>query len=257
MQLTPEIKQFIREHQSDSTDKLLLTAARYPGIDVPFAVNQIIARRQIRDKLPDWYKHGDLIYPSRLSTEQCSSEQTARYKQALLRGDSCCDLTGGLGVDTYYFAQKAHDVTYIERLPDYCKAAAHNFDILQANHIRIINADAREVITALKTNTFYIDPARRAACNKRVFALTDCEPDLLQLKPVLLANALRTIVKISPMADIGETLRLLPETREIHILAVKNEGEFNIAISPDTYLEENSKLLVLGEYRALQKCFHI
>ena len=55
MQLTPEIKQFIREHQSDNTDKLLLTAARYPGIDVPFAVNQIIARRQIRYKLPDWY----------------------------------------------------------------------------------------------------------------------------------------------------------------------------------------------------------
>ena len=35
----------------------------------------------------------------------------------------------------------------------------------------------------------------------------------------------------------------------INFLAVKNEGEFNIAISPDTYLEENSKLLVLGEYR--------
>ena len=43
----------------------------------------------------------------------------------------------------------------------------------------------------------------------------------------------------------------------INILAVKNRGEFNIAISPDTYLEENSKLLVLGEYRALQKCFRI
>ena len=43
----------------------------------------------------------------------------------------------------------------------------------------------------------------------------------------------------------------------INILAVKKEGEFNIAISPDTYLAENDKLLVLGEYRALQKCFRI
>ena len=43
----------------------------------------------------------------------------------------------------------------------------------------------------------------------------------------------------------------------INILAVKNEGEFNIAISPDTYLAENTKLLVLGEYRTLQKCFRI
>ena len=43
----------------------------------------------------------------------------------------------------------------------------------------------------------------------------------------------------------------------INILAVKDEGEFSIAISPDTYLAENNKLLVLGEYRALQKCFRI
>ena len=43
----------------------------------------------------------------------------------------------------------------------------------------------------------------------------------------------------------------------INILAVKNEREFNIAISPDTCFAENNKLLVLGEYRTLQKCFRI
>ena len=43
----------------------------------------------------------------------------------------------------------------------------------------------------------------------------------------------------------------------INILAVKKEGGLNIAMSPDTYLAENDKLLVLGEYRALQKCFRI
>ena len=43
----------------------------------------------------------------------------------------------------------------------------------------------------------------------------------------------------------------------INILAVKNEEEFSIAISPETYFAENDKLLVLGEYRALQKCFRI
>ena len=43
----------------------------------------------------------------------------------------------------------------------------------------------------------------------------------------------------------------------INILAVKNEEEFSIAISPETYFTENDKFLVLGEYRALQKCFRI
>lgn len=43
----------------------------------------------------------------------------------------------------------------------------------------------------------------------------------------------------------------------INILAVKNDREFNIAISPDTCFAENNKLLVLGEYKNLQKCFRI
>ena len=62
-----------------------------------------------------------------------------------------------------------------------------------------------------------------------------------------------------PEEWIGKTVGGLDIRKRynINILAVKNEGEFNIAISPDTYLEENSKLLVLGEYRALQKCFRI
>lgn len=217
------LKEFIQEHLNGNTDKLLLNASRYPGIDVPFAVSQITARRQIKDKLPSWYANDDLVYPSRLSAEQCSSETTARYKQRLIAGDCVCDLTGGLGIDSYYFAQKAKKVVYIERFPEYCAAAKTNFQVLGINNVQILNADAREVVNTLNTDTFYIDPARRADGNKRVFALAECEPDILQLKPILLEHAQRLIVKISPMADIDETLRLLPETTEVHILAVKNE----------------------------------
>lgn len=217
------LKEFIQEHLNGNTDKLLLNASRYPGIDVPFAVSQITARRQIKDKLPSWYANDDLVYPSRLSTEQCSSETTARYKQRLIAGECVCDLTGGLGIDSYYFAQKAKKVVYIERFPEYCAAAKTNFQVLGINNVQILNADAREVVNTLNTDTFYIDPARRADGNKRIFALAECEPDILQLKPILLEHAQRLIVKISPMADIDETLRLLPETTEVHILAVKNE----------------------------------
>lgn len=223
MTLSPELKSFIREHLNDDTDRLLLAASRFPGIDVTWATRQILARRQLKDKLPYWYTLDDLIYPSRLSAEQCSSEQTALYKQALLKGNSFCDLTGGLGVDCYYFSQKARIATYVERFPEYCEAARNNFTILQAEHIRVINADAREVASSLQADTFYIDPARRSTNNKRAFALADYEPDILQLKPILLEHSGRLIIKISPMADLGETLRLLPETREIHILSSKNE----------------------------------
>ena len=223
MQLTAGLKQFIRAHLTDNTDKLLLAASRFPGIDIRFAIDQIIARRQIQHKLPFWYEQDELIYPSRLSTEQCSSEQTALYKQQLLRGNTVCDLTGGLGIDTFYFAQKAGNVIYVERFPEYCTAAQHNFKVLNTSNIHIIHSDACDIIQTLQADTFYLDPARRGNGNKRLFALTDCEPDILQLKPLLLERARRVIVKISPMADPEETLRLLPETREIHILAVRNE----------------------------------
>ena len=221
--LSPAMKSFIRSHTPEEAEKLLLAASRYPEIDVPFAVEQLLARRQVRDKLPSWHANEDVVYPSRLAAEQCSSEATARYKQALARGGSCCDLTGGLGVDAFYFAQRVAKVTYVERFAAYCEAAAHNFAVLGAGNIRVVQGDARELAGKVEADTFYIDPARRGEGNRRVFALTDCEPDVLQLKAALLGKAKRVVVKISPMADIGETLRLLPETREVHVLAVRNE----------------------------------
>ncbi len=223
MHLSPELRSFIHDHFQEDTDRLLLTASRYPGIDVPFAIVQILCRRQIREKLPSWFTCEDLIYPSRLSAEQCSSEQTARYKQKLLKGESFCDLTGGLGVDSYFFAQSASQALYIERFPDYCEAARHNFAVLGTPHIQVLQADVRTIIAELETDTFYIDPARRNPDNTRTFALADCEPDILQIKDRLLTASRRLIVKISPMADLEQTLKLLPETSEIHIVAVKNE----------------------------------
>lgn len=223
MILTPELKNFIATHLSHDTDKLLLNAKQYKEIPMAFAVDQILARRQVRDKLPTWYNLPDLFFPSRISAEQCSSELTARYKQSLLRGKKICDLTGGLGIDSWYFSQVAKEVIYIERLAAYCEAAASNFAVLKADNIQIIEADVKNLFPSLQADTFYIDPARRSGNNKRLFAITDCEPDILQFKNILLKKSQRLIVKISPMADLTETLKLIPEIIEIHIVAVRNE----------------------------------
>lgn len=227
---SPEAREFIKAHISEPTDKLLLQAARYPEINVPFCVDQISARRQIKEKLPTWYGNDQLLFPNRLSTEQCSSEITAFYKQNLVEGSSVCDLTGGLGIDTYFFSLKAEKVIYIERFKEYCQIAENNFRTLKAKNIEVLQGDARELCQVISADTFYIDPARRSECNKRLFSLSDCEPDVLQLKGALLAKTRRLIIKVSPMADITETLRLLPETSEIHIVAVKNECKEILAI---------------------------
>lgn len=221
--LSSELKDFITTHLSDNTDQLILQAHRYPGIDVSWAADQILARRHIKDKLPLWYANANLLFPSQLSAEQCSSATTAAYKQSLLRGLRVCDLTGGLGVDSWYFSQAVPEVTYVERYADYCQAAKTNFKTLGATNINVIHANACTIANKLSADTFYADPARRSDTNKRLFALTDCEPDMLQLLPVLLPKAQRIILKISPMADLSETLRLLPLTTELHILSVRNE----------------------------------
>jgi hypothetical protein len=223
--LTPVVRQFIREHAGDHLERLLLGATRYPEIDVPFAVGQIMARRQIRDKLPSWFVNDELLFPSGMAAEQCSSEQTALYKQRLIsQATSLCDLTGGLGVDSLSFSRKAQKVIYIERLGSYCDAARHNFQSLGAGNIAIWQGEAALLLDRLpEVDVFYIDPARRGEGNKRVFALQDCEPDLTTLLPVLLERAPMVIAKLSPMADIRQTLELLPGTTEVHVLSVRND----------------------------------
>lgn len=225
VEMTDALKRFVREHAGEDTAALLLKSGRYPGIDVPFAVTQIQARRQIKSKLPSWHACEALVFPSKVAAEQCSSEQTARYKQRFVRDtDVVCDLTGGLGVDTYFFSRKAYRVRYIERYPDYCEAARLNFRELGADNITVTEGDGTALPDTLPApDVIYIDPARRAAGDKRVFALSDCEPDLVQLRETLLRKAPKVVAKLSPMADIRHTLSLLPGITEVHVLSVRNE----------------------------------
>lgn len=43
----------------------------------------------------------------------------------------------------------------------------------------------------------------------------------------------------------------------INIMAVKHKGKMNVSVNPDTVLSADNTLLVLGEHKSLQKCFHI
>ena len=223
--MTPALMAFIQAHLSDDPDRLLLSASRYPEIDMPFVVAQITARRQIKEKLPTWYQQEQLLFPAKIAAEQCSSEQTALYKQQLVtEGDTLCDLTGGLGIDSYYFSRRVKQVYYIERFPSYCEVARANMATLGARNVVVLEGDSTQWLDQLPAiDVFYVDPARRGEGNKRMFALSDCEPDLTQLLPRLLARAPRVIAKLSPMADLRQTLALLPTTQAIHILSVKNE----------------------------------
>lgn len=246
MKLTDELRSFIVTHAGDDLSRLLLSAARYPGIDIPFAVEQIAARRQIKDKLPSWYANDALVFPARIAAEQCSSELTALYKQRLVGEHMLlCDLTGGLGIDSFFFSRKVRRLFYMERFPAYCEAARANFTALGADNIEVMEGDSVELADRLpEVDVFYVDPARRGEGNKRVFALQDCEPDLPSLLPELFRRAPKVIAKLSPMADIQLTLDLLPGTTQVHVLSVKNEcKELVFILDRDADKGEKSPLI--------------
>ena len=62
-----------------------------------------------------------------------------------------------------------------------------------------------------------------------------------------------------PKAWVGKSILQLDVRRKfnINIMGIKHGGRMNVTVSPDTVLTEDVTLLVLGEYKALQKCFHI
>ena len=62
-----------------------------------------------------------------------------------------------------------------------------------------------------------------------------------------------------PKAWVGKSILQLDVRRKynINIMGIKQGGRMNVSVSPDALLTEDITLLVLGEYKALQKCFHI
>ena len=62
-----------------------------------------------------------------------------------------------------------------------------------------------------------------------------------------------------PLAWIGKTVGQIDIRKKynINIMAFRQNGKLDASVSPDTLLTAQITLLVLGEYKALQKCFKI
>lgn len=214
---------FIQAHAGDDVRQLALQASRYPQVNMRVAVTQIEGLRLASAKLPSWAATEGLIYPVRLSMEQCSSEQTARYKASLVGGERLADLTGGFGIDCSYMADSFSKTTYIERNEELCRIAEHNFALL-GKAISVINAHSENVIESLPHHDWlFVDPARRDGAGNKVVALSDCEPNVCLLEQLLIEKATKVMIKCSPMLDISQALRDLHSVSEVHIVSVNNE----------------------------------
>ena len=227
-------RQFIESHLNDDVRQLALS--KFPDdVDKTLALNQIEARQLLSKKVPSWASNPDLLFPKHLSLEQCSSELTAKYKASLVEnGDVFVDLTGGLGIDSYFLSEKFKTSYYVENQKELCNLAQHNFAVL-GRKITIVNSDAETFLNQnLKLDLVYIDPARRDIYNRKMVSLHDCTPDIIDLQNILLKNAKNILIKASPMLDISMIINELPNIAEIYIVAVKNEcKEILVLLRPD------------------------
>ena len=87
--------EFIAQHRNDDVRTLALQTKRYPTVDMREAVVQIEGWQHAREKLPEWAAAEGIIYPPKISMEQCSSEHTAKYKSQLLSGKRFAGLLRG------------------------------------------------------------------------------------------------------------------------------------------------------------------
>lgn len=190
---------------------------------------QVESLQKIRDKVPSWYRSG-LDLPTGLPLEQCSSQATAQFKATLCRGQRMADLTGGLGIDAYFFAQHFAHVDYVEQQAPLCAAARHNFSTLGADNITVIEQSAESFTAALEVSPqspaydlAYLDPARRDGQLNRVFRLEDCSPDIVQLQTKLLALSNKVLFKTAPLLDIRAVLSQVSQVAAIWTIAVGDE----------------------------------
>lgn len=221
-----KVRDYINEMSTKNLNihSFLLSKSPFPGISIQELAQQIIGRKIAKNKLPTWFENHTIVYPKKLNLEQTSSEITAAYKSKLVDGNTLVDITGGFGVDDYYFAKKINTVVHCELQKEVSEIAAHNFKQLQVPNIEVVNTDGLEHLNHIENiDVIYADPSRRNHQIKKVFFLEDCLPNIPENLGLLFKKCPVILVKTSPLLDIKKGLDSLQNVKEIHVVAVKNE----------------------------------
>lgn len=223
--LHPEVQQFINDNLNAETSKLLFKGSPFDTISIQELVTQIISKKKCEKKLPNWFKTENIYYPPKVHIEQTSSEITAAYKSSLVSGDSIIDITGGFGIDCYYFSKKFRKVTHCELDGNLSTIVKNNYQQLKTGTINLVSGDGIEFLknNDSKFDWIYIDPSRRDSIDKKVFLLKDCLPNVPENLELLFSKSDRILIKNSPILDLSKTIEELQYVKEIHIVAVHNE----------------------------------
>ncbi len=223
--LSKSVQEFISVNLRIDTSQLLFKNPVFESVTNKELVEQIVSKLKSKTKLPTWFESKNIYFPPKISIEQTSSEETARYKSRLISGKNLIDLTGGFGIDGYYFSRQFEEVVHCEMNEDLSQIASHNFRELGVKNCHFFVGDGMKFLRDTDKNYdwIYVDPSRRNQIKGKVFLMSDCLPDIPGNLNVLFSRTNRIMMKTSPLIDLSKGLSELKDVKEVHVIALKNE----------------------------------
>ena len=223
--LNTVIQKFIQNNLNTSSSDLILKGTSFKEVDTREVVEQIESKRRSKKKLPTWFNTSQIYFPNKLNIEQTSSEITAKYKANIISGESIIDITGGFGVDCFYFSKNFKSLVHCEVNNNLSTIVKHNYKQLGVTNVKAISGNGLEYLETSKAkfDWIYIDPSRRHDQKGKVFQLSDCLPNVPKHLNVLFKASSNILIKTSPLLDISLGVNELRHVKKIYVVAVKNE----------------------------------
>ncbi|WP_339885925.1 class I SAM-dependent methyltransferase [Polaribacter vadi] len=254
--LNEDVQQFITDNLQAEITKLILKGSPFASISIQELANQILAKQKSTKKLPTWFSSDTIYYPAKISIEQTSSETTANYKSKIISGDSIIDITGGFGVDCYYFSKQFKKVIHCEINEELSTIVKHNYKQLYIKNIDTFCGNGLDYLKENNTtfDCIYIDPSRRDDVKGKVFMLKDCQPYIPPKIDFLFTKANQILIKVSPILDLKNTIRELQNVKEIHIVALHNEVKEVLFLLEKNYTN-TIQLKTINILKTKNQCF--
>ena len=218
------VEDFIEKNLNTDIVSVLLKKSPFKEISPQELAQQLEGKQISQKKFPTLFHTPRILYPKKVHLEQASSEETALYKSSLVSGNTLLDLTGGMGIDSWFFSSCFERVICCEKNEELAQITRHNLTQLGLHHVKVIPGDGLEFLKASSEefDCIYIDPSRRKG-RKRLVSLEEYEPDVVSVLDLLLKNCKTLLIKTSPMLDIDQGLNRLRHVTACHIIAAGNE----------------------------------
>ena len=222
--LAPQVRAYLLENLSVNPSQLVLKGSPFEGITPQELAQQLVGLQKSKTKLPLWFNNDKILFPPNLNLEQTSSYLTAQYKSELVSGNSLIDVTGGFGIDTFYFSKQVEKVVHCELNENLHHIVHHNLRALNTTSVETYLGDGiQKILNSSNVDWIYIDPSRRNDAKGKVFFLEDCLPNVPEHLDALLNKSNKMLIKTAPILDVSIGIKELKYVKELHVVAVKNE----------------------------------